>query len=128
MFTGYRTYLIAAALAVATGAHALGWIDGATYQAIAGLLGFSGIAAGAAGIAKLLFVLCLVVFLVLVALAVIGVGLLVLLDNLRQAHPGARIAAYDHRGPAINAMIRLNPNARKEAGGILLDHITARRF
>ena len=27
----------------------------------------------------------------------------------------ARIAAYDHQGPALNAMIRLNPNARAEA-------------
>ena len=27
----------------------------------------------------------------------------------------ARIAAYDQRGPALNAMIRLNPNARAEA-------------
>jgi Asp-tRNA(Asn)/Glu-tRNA(Gln) amidotransferase A subunit family amidase len=27
----------------------------------------------------------------------------------------ARIAAYDQRGPAINAMIRLNPNARADA-------------
>jgi amidase len=30
----------------------------------------------------------------------------------------ARIAAYDHAGPAINAMIRLNPNARKEAADL----------
>jgi len=50
MFTGYRTYLIAAALAVATGAHALGWIDGATYQAIAGLLGAGGLATLRAGV------------------------------------------------------------------------------
>ena len=27
----------------------------------------------------------------------------------------ARIAAYDHRGPELNTMIRLNPNARAEA-------------
>jgi Asp-tRNA(Asn)/Glu-tRNA(Gln) amidotransferase A subunit family amidase len=27
----------------------------------------------------------------------------------------ARIAAYDHKGPALNALIRLNPNARAEA-------------
>src|SRR4029453_16579442 len=27
----------------------------------------------------------------------------------------ARIAAYDQRGPALNALIRLNPNARAEA-------------
>ncbi len=31
----------------------------------------------------------------------------------------ARIAAYDHRGPMLNAIIRLNPNARAEAA--LLD-------
>src|SRR3954469_10058804 len=27
----------------------------------------------------------------------------------------ARVAAYDQRGPALNALIRLNPNARAEA-------------
>ncbi len=27
----------------------------------------------------------------------------------------ARIAAYDHRGPALNSIIRLNPNARRDA-------------
>src|SRR4051794_41785293 len=27
----------------------------------------------------------------------------------------ARIAAYDHRGPELNTMIRLNPNARGDA-------------
>src|SRR4029079_5562586 len=27
----------------------------------------------------------------------------------------ARIAAYDHRGPQLNTMIRLNPNARSDA-------------
>lgn len=30
----------------------------------------------------------------------------------------ARIAAYDQRGPALNAMIRLNPNARREAAAL----------
>jgi Asp-tRNA(Asn)/Glu-tRNA(Gln) amidotransferase A subunit family amidase len=30
----------------------------------------------------------------------------------------ARIAAYDHAGPALNAMIRLNPNARAEAAAL----------
>ena len=30
----------------------------------------------------------------------------------------ARIDAYDQRGPALNAMIRLNPNARSEAAGL----------
>jgi amidase len=30
----------------------------------------------------------------------------------------ARIAAYDHAGPALNAFIRLNPNARKEAAAL----------
>jgi amidase len=30
----------------------------------------------------------------------------------------ARIAAYDHKGPALNTMIRLNPNARKEAAAL----------
>jgi amidase len=30
----------------------------------------------------------------------------------------ARIAAYDQRGPALNAMIRLNPNARRDAAAL----------
>jgi Asp-tRNA(Asn)/Glu-tRNA(Gln) amidotransferase A subunit family amidase len=30
----------------------------------------------------------------------------------------ARIAAYDHAGPKLNSMIRLNPNARKEAAAL----------
>jgi Asp-tRNA(Asn)/Glu-tRNA(Gln) amidotransferase A subunit family amidase len=30
----------------------------------------------------------------------------------------ARIAAYDHAGPALNAIIRLNPNARAEAAAL----------
>ena len=30
----------------------------------------------------------------------------------------ARIAAYDHAGPAINAMIRLNPRAREDAAAL----------
>jgi Asp-tRNA(Asn)/Glu-tRNA(Gln) amidotransferase A subunit family amidase len=30
----------------------------------------------------------------------------------------ARIAAYDHAGPAINAMIRLNPEARRDAAAL----------
>ena len=30
----------------------------------------------------------------------------------------ARIAAYDHAGPALNAMIRLNPRARAEAAAL----------
>jgi Asp-tRNA(Asn)/Glu-tRNA(Gln) amidotransferase A subunit family amidase len=30
----------------------------------------------------------------------------------------ARISAYDHQGPALNAMIRLNPNARADAAAM----------
>lgn len=30
----------------------------------------------------------------------------------------ARIAAYDHQGPALNAMVRLNPNARADAAAM----------
>ena len=30
----------------------------------------------------------------------------------------ARIAAYDHQGPALNAMVRLNPNARADAAAL----------
>jgi len=30
----------------------------------------------------------------------------------------ARIAAYDHQGPALNAVIRLNPSARREAAAL----------
>jgi amidase len=30
----------------------------------------------------------------------------------------ARIAAYDHAGPALNAMIRLNPHARRDAAAL----------
>src|SRR5215831_5665670 len=30
----------------------------------------------------------------------------------------ARIAAYDHQGPALNAIIRLNPNARADAAAM----------
>ncbi|MBK6307268.1 MAG: hypothetical protein IPF47_16700 [Gemmatimonadetes bacterium] len=30
----------------------------------------------------------------------------------------ARIAAYDQRGPALNAIIRLNPNARRDAAAL----------
>ena len=45
---GYRTYLIAIAIALASGARYLGWIDENAYQLIMGLLG-----AGAAATIRL---------------------------------------------------------------------------
>lgn len=38
----------------------------------------------------------------------------------------ARIAAYDHAGPAINAMIRLNPRARADAAALDADRAAGR--
>lgn len=38
----------------------------------------------------------------------------------------ARIAAYDHAGPAINAMIRLNPRARAEAAALDIERKSGR--
>ena len=42
---GYRTYICAAALAVATFAKAMGWIDESQYTVIAGLIASGGLAA-----------------------------------------------------------------------------------
>lgn len=47
---GYKTYLIAAAAALTTAAHSLGWIDGQTYTAIMGFLGAGGLATLRAGV------------------------------------------------------------------------------
>jgi len=50
--TGYKTYLVAACVGVATMAKVLGWIDSAAYETILGLLGASGLAALRAGVTK----------------------------------------------------------------------------
>ena len=52
MLTGYKTYIVAAAMAAATAAKALGWIDEAVFQTVMGLLGASGVATLRAGVAK----------------------------------------------------------------------------
>lgn len=49
---GYRTYIFAGLLAFASFANALGWIDDALYQALAGFLGAGGLAALRAGVEK----------------------------------------------------------------------------
>lgn len=49
---GKKTYLIAALIAVATFAKAMGWIDQTTYELILGLLGAGGLAALRAGVTK----------------------------------------------------------------------------
>lgn len=41
---GYRTYITAGLLVVATGLHSLGWIDDETYKNICVVLGAGGIA------------------------------------------------------------------------------------
>ena len=48
---GYKTYLIAAAVAVATGLHAAGIIDKELYLALLGFLNAGGLAALRAGVA-----------------------------------------------------------------------------
>ena len=52
MFNGYRTYLCAIGIGIATAAKALGYLDEATYQALVGMLGAGGLAALRAGVAK----------------------------------------------------------------------------
>ena len=41
---GYKTYIIAALAAAATGLHYLGYIDAGTYQTVIGFLGAGGLA------------------------------------------------------------------------------------
>ncbi len=48
--TGYKTYLIAAAMGLATVAQALGWIDNETWLTIMGRLNGGGIATLRAGV------------------------------------------------------------------------------
>ncbi len=50
--SGYRTYLIAIALATVTAAQYLGWITTETAVALYGVLGAGGLAALRAGVSK----------------------------------------------------------------------------
>ena len=49
---GYKTYVVAAAIALDVFAHSMGWIDDTIFQAILGLLGAGGLAALRAGVTK----------------------------------------------------------------------------
>ena len=49
--TGYRTYLIAAAIAGLAAVHYLGYINDQAYQTLVGLFGAGGLAALRAGVA-----------------------------------------------------------------------------
>ena len=49
---GYKTYLFAFLIALATFAKVMGWIDEKTYEMILALLGAGGLAALRAGVAK----------------------------------------------------------------------------
>lgn len=50
--SGYKTYLIAVGVGLATVAKVLGWIDSTTYEVILSLLGAGGLASLRAGVAK----------------------------------------------------------------------------
>jgi hypothetical protein len=50
--SGYKTYLVAVGIALATFAKAMAWIDQPTYEIILGLLGAGGIAFLRAGVTK----------------------------------------------------------------------------
>jgi hypothetical protein len=52
MLAGYKTYSIAALMAVLAFARAMGWLDEATYQTLLGLLGATGLATLRAGVTK----------------------------------------------------------------------------
>jgi hypothetical protein len=52
MLSGYKTYIIAGLIAVAAGAHYLGYIDNALYETVVGLLAGGGLASLRAGVAK----------------------------------------------------------------------------
>jgi len=45
MLTGYRTYISAGVIALATFAHAMGWINDSIFQTIAAAAGATGLAA-----------------------------------------------------------------------------------
>jgi uncharacterized membrane protein YoaK (UPF0700 family) len=49
---GYKTYLVALLLALATFAKAMGWIDNKMYEIIIGILGALGLGALRAGVTK----------------------------------------------------------------------------
>lgn len=53
MLQGYKTYIVAALMAIATFLHALGIIDDATYQAILAFLGSLGVATIAAKVNRI---------------------------------------------------------------------------
>ena len=52
MFEGYKTYIVAAGIGLATFARVLGWIDNSTYEILLGLLGAGGLATLRAGVTK----------------------------------------------------------------------------
>lgn len=52
MFGGWKTYICAGVLALATFAKAVGWIDSSVYELIIGIVSAGGLAALRAGVAK----------------------------------------------------------------------------
>ena len=52
MFDGYKTYLCALGIGLATAAKTLGYLDEETYQTVVGMLGAGGLAALRAGVGK----------------------------------------------------------------------------
>ena len=52
MLSGYKTYLIAAAIGVVSAAHQLGYLDAQLYGTLLGLLGGGGLATLRAGVTK----------------------------------------------------------------------------
>ncbi len=52
MLSGYKTYIIAVLIGIATVVHQIGYIDALTYQTILGILGAGGLAALRIGISK----------------------------------------------------------------------------
>jgi hypothetical protein len=53
MLQGYKTYIIAAIVAVLAGLHAMGYIDEATYQTLLALLSAGGLSTVAAKIGRI---------------------------------------------------------------------------
>jgi hypothetical protein len=53
MLKGYKTYIIAALIAVLAGLHAMGYIDEATYQTLLALLGAGGLSTVSAKVNKI---------------------------------------------------------------------------
>lgn len=50
--SGYKTYIVAVLIAIATFSKTVGWIDQATFEAILGVLGALGLTALRAGVTK----------------------------------------------------------------------------